>query len=309
MYKDLEAALIRENIPFRFHVPGGELTTFRTGGPVELVIYIRSRQQLSYTLAAIGSRPHRIVGNGSNLLIGGRGYRGILVKLQPDGGDITVADGRLTAFAGSLLSQCAVAASEAGLSGLECLHGIPGSVGGAVYMNAGAYGGTVADVLTSSVAWDGKKEINIPLSDHAFGYRESIYKDHPSWAVLEATFNLCPGDRTKIEQKMKVLALRRRSSQPLEFPSAGSVFKRPEGHFAGKLIEDAGLKGKSVGGACVSPKHAGFIVNAGHAAPEDVLNLIRLVQGEVWEQSGIRLQREVELLGEFDGIEGDLWNS
>jgi len=308
MYQNLEAILIRENIMFRSKVPGGELTTFRTGGLVDLVVYIYSAAQLKTALEALKGLPYRIVGNGSNLLIGGKGYHGVLVKLLSGEDEIRIEGSRLTAFAGALLSRCAVAAADAGLSGFECLHGIPGSVGGAVYMNAGAYGGTVADILASSTAWINGEKMYIPLDRHNFGYRESIYKENPDWVVMEASFDLIPGKKSEITEKMKELAFRRRSSQPLELPSAGSVFKRPEGYFAGKLIEDAGLKGKGVGGAQVSPKHAGFIVNTGRATPEDILRTIRLVQKTVSDQSGVRLQREVELLGEFEGMEGDLWS-
>ncbi|MBO4406122.1 MAG: UDP-N-acetylmuramate dehydrogenase, partial [Clostridia bacterium] len=218
-------------------------------------------------------------------------------------------EGILTAFAGTLLSRAANLALEGGWTGMEELSGIPGSVGGAVYMNAGAYGRSVSDVLWDSDCFQRGEITRLAAPEHRFGYRESVYKEETDRVCLGARFRLTPGDPEEIRRKMQEYSLRRRTSQPLELPSAGSVFKRPAGYFAGKLIEDAGLKGARIGGAEVSKKHAGFIVNAGGAAPEDVLKLIRFVQKTVYEKDGVKLEPEVELLGDFLYEEALPWNS
>ena len=293
--------------------PASALTTFRTGGPVGLLIPADDPEDLlcALRLTEDSGFPRRILGNGSNLLVGSGGFPGIVIRALPGGISVekTERGGVLTAFAGTLLSRAASAALEAGLSGMEALSGIPGSVGGAVYMNAGAYGHSVSDILSESLSYHAGSVEPLPASAHRFGYRESIYKEEPARAVLSASFLLSPGDPAAIRAGMRDYAERRRASQPLEYPSAGSVFKRPPGHFAGKLIEDAGLKGLRVGDAEVSEKHAGFIINRGNASPEDILKLIRAVQKRVYEKDGVPLEPEVELLGDFLYEEALPWNS
>ena len=311
---DLAARLRGEGLSVRENADGAALTTFRTGGPVGILVDAADREEmlLALRMTAGTGAPRRILGNGSNVLFGGGGFPGIVIRALPGEAELVRDEdgfGILGAFAGTLLSRTANLAMEKGFAGMEALSGIPGSVGGAVYMNAGAYGRTVADVLLESLSFDGENTVWIPAGEHRFGYRESIYKEEPERTVLYARFRLEPGDPAEIRRRMQEYALRRRTSQPLEFPSAGSVFKRPAGYFAGKLIEDAGLKGFRIGGAEVSPKHAGFIVNAGGATPEDVFRLIRAVQKRVYEKDGVRLEPEVELLGDFLCEEELPWNS
>lgn len=280
-------------------VPASRLTTFRTGGPISLLVTVRSEEEMMKALALAEGMTYKIVGNGSNLLVSDRGYDGVIIHPAKDNAEIRVEGNRVYAFAGAMLSKTAAAAAEAGLSGMECLHGIPGSVGGAVYMNAGAYGGTVDGVLEKSIYWKDGGRYELDAADHRYGYRKSIYKEEPDRIVMGAVFALETGDREKIWESMRDLSKRRQASQPLELPSAGSVFKRPTGYFAGKLIEDAGLKGTRIGGAEVSPKHAGFIVNVGGATSTDVYRLIKRVQERVMAEFGVVLEREVELLGDF----------
>ena len=308
-YNDLVRVLREHGLEADEKVSAACFTTFRTGGEADICCTVKTAEELAYVLSVTEEMPRKVLGNGSNILIGGGGFHGAVIRLSSETPEILVEGNELTAFAGARLAQCAAVAARAGLSGMETLHGIPGSVGGAVYMNAGAYGGTVADVLKESLCYQNGKSEWIKAEEHRFGYRESIYKEEPGRVVAAARFMLTPGDREEIEAKMKELAEKRRASQPLEFPSAGSVFKRPEGYFAGKLIQDAGLKGYRIGGAVVSPKHAGFIVNDGGATAEDILKLIRHIQKTVWEKDGVKLQCEVEMLGEFLYEEAYPWNS
>ena len=253
--------------------------------------------------------PLTIVGNGSDLLVGDKGIRGVVVALGEGLSDITVDGTHVTAAAGALLSDVAAAAAEAGLTGMEPISGIPGSVGGACYMNAGAYGACMADVLESVRVYkparmldDGTRGsgniIEFDVDELNLGYRKSRIADD-GFIVLSATFNLAPGNAAMIKADMDDYRQRREDKQPLDMPSAGSTFKRPEGHFAGKLIMDAGLRGHAVGGAQVSEKHCGFIVNADHATAADVDELIRHIQATVKDQFGVDLEPEVHRVGEF----------
>lgn len=307
-YTYMADILRKHGLDAREKVSAAQFTTFHTGGEADVLCVARTAEELTLALSATEGAPRKLLGNGSNVLMGGGGFRGVIIRMAGDAPAIRVEGDELEAFAGAKLSQCAAAAARAGLSGMETLHGIPGSVGGAVYMNAGAYGGTIADVLKESLCCRNGASEWIPAAEHRFGYRESIYKEEPDRVVAAARFKLKPGEKGEIEAKMKELAEKRRASQPLEFPSAGSVFKRPEGHFAGKLIQDAGLKGCRIGGAEVSEKHAGFIINTGGATAEDVLKLIRHIQRTIWEKDGIKLECEVELLGEFLYEEAYPWN-
>ena len=255
-------------------------------------------RELYPRLAAAG-KSVTIIGNGSNLLVSDRGIRGTVICIGQAMSSVSVSGNVITAEAGALLSAVANRAAEYGLSGMECLAGIPGTIGGAVYMNAGAYGGEMKDVVTGvTVLKPDGNLVNYSGDEMDFSYRHSRMYDEDG-IVVSVKFTLAPGDETEIRSRMAELAAKRRDKQPLNYPSAGSTFKRPEGYFAGKLIEDAGLRGYTVGGACVSEKHCGFVVNKGGATAEDVLRLIGDVQDEVMKDFGVRLEPEVRMIGEF----------
>ena len=271
-------------------------TSFRIGGPAGLYLVPGDREALIRTLTAARERGVRtyILGNGSNVLFDDTGFDGAVVSVSGLNRISVESDGCVTAEAGASLSGVCKAARDASLSGLEFAFGIPGSVGGAVVMNAGAYGGEIRDVLFSSEYLDPKDmQIRaIPLSDHMYGYRNSIYRG-TDWIVLSAAFRLKPGRQEDIAAAMSDFASRRVAKQPLEFPSAGSVFKRPEGHFVGQMVEESGLKGFRIGGAEVSEKHAGFIVNRGGATSRDVLALVEHIRETVRHNYGVELECEI----------------
>ena len=281
--------------PMRLH------TTFRVGGPADVFFTPRTEAELSGAVMAARHEgvPMTVVGNGSNLLVRDGGIRGLVICLGESFSGISVDGTLLTARAGDLLSCAARAALNAGLTGLEFAGGIPGSVGGGMVMNAGAYGGQLSDVAESLRVMDVQTgEISeMPASAMNYGYRTSAVLTNGGVVTL-ARLRLSSGDPAEIRSRMDDLNTRRREKQPLTQPSAGSTFKRPEGYFAGALIEGAGLKGTSVGGAMVSPKHAGFIVNTGNASAADILALIALVQARVFEKDGVMLEPEVRILGE-----------
>ena len=281
--------------------PMSSHTSFRLGGNADVFITPRSTYQAAEVISAVrrSGLPYFILGNGSNLLVSDSGYRGVIVRLDRNISDVRVDGDLITAEAGASLSSIASAARNASLTGFEFASGIPGTLGGAVVMNAGAYGGEMKDVVEEAeVLTPEGKRISIPGSELGFGYRQSIIKSS-GYVVLSAALRLKKGNREEIIAQMKDLQQRRISKQPLEFPSAGSTFKRPAGYFAGKLIEDAGLRGFSVGGAKVSDKHCGFVINTGSASASDVYNLIREVAGRVKAQSGVTLETEVLFLGDF----------
>lgn len=283
------------------HEPMARHTTMRVGGPAEILFSPASEGELLFAVreAKRAGAPFRIIGNGSNLLVLDGGLPGLTIRLGEAFSKISVDGNQIRAQAGTLLSRVAAAARDASLTGLEFASGIPGSVGGGMAMNAGAYGGQLSDVFEGCRALDPETGIISALgpAEMALGYRESAALSR-GLIVTEAAFRLTAGDRSAIQAKMDDLSARRREKQPLNLPSAGSTFKRPEGYFAGALIEQAGLKGLRVGGACVSEKHAGFVVNDRNATARDVLDLIRLVQARVLEHSGVRLETEVRILGE-----------
>ena len=277
-------------------------TTFRIGGPADYFLLPSSEEELSGILKICKNEelPYFILGNGSNLLVSDEGYRGVIIQLYRNYGDITVKGNEIHATAGALLSQIAAAAKNASLTGFEFAGGIPGTLGGAVVMNAGAYGGELKDVLKEAVVMDREGNIfTVPVEKLAMGYRTSLVKT-AGYLVLEAVISLKKGSQEEIRDTMKDLTDRRISKQPLEYPSAGSTFKRPEGYFAGKLIMDAGLRGYQVGGAQVSEKHCGFVINKGNATAADVCRLMADVQAKVQEQFGVTLEPEVKFLGDFD---------
>ncbi len=281
--------------------PMKDHTTFKVGGPAGALVTVykvKELQELLALLKATGT-DFFILGNGSNLLVSDRGYEGVAVKLSGKFDSSSVEDGVLGAGGGALLSRvCSLAQSE-GLSGLEFAYGIPGTVGGAIVMNAGAYGGEMAGVVDRVTLMDYNGEIVTLSSEQmVFDYRDSILR-HKQYIVLAVEFKLVPSDKDKILYAMQENLGKRKEKQPLEYPSAGSTFKRPKGHFAGKLIEEAGLSGKRVGGAAVSKKHCGFIVNNGGASGSDIDTLIKEVQEAVFLKSGVQLEPEVIRIGEF----------
>lgn len=283
------------------HEPMARHTTMRVGGPAEILFSPAGEGELLFAVreAKRAGAPFRIIGNGSNLLVLDGGLPGLTIRLGEAFSKISVNGNQIRAQAGALLCRVAAAARDASLTGLEFASGIPGSAGGGMAMNAGAYGGQLSDVFEGCRALDPETGIISALgpAEMALGYRESAALSR-GLIVTEAAFRLTAGDRSAIQAKMDDLSARRREKQPLNLPSAGSTFKRPEGYFAGALIEQAGLKGLRVGGACVSEKHAGFVVNDRNATAKDVLDLIRLVQARVLEHSGVRLETEVRILGE-----------
>lgn len=284
---------IRQNEPMDAH------TTFRVGGPADIMVFPREEAQLLAALEAARAAgvPALVMGNGSNLLVRAGGIRGLVVVLDGRFGRIRREGCVLTAQAGAALAGLSAYAMREGLSGLEFAAGIPGTVGGGVAMNAGAYGGELADTLLWARVLLGGEARTLGREEMQMGYR-STRALREGGVVLEAAFSLKAGDAREIGDKMSELNARRREKQPLNLPSAGSTFKRPEGYFAGALIEEAGLKGARVGGAQVSQKHAGFIVNAGGASSDDVIALIEYVRARVLEHSGVSLECEVRIVGE-----------
>ena len=284
---------LREEEPMRDH------TTFRIGGPARLMALPRTPEEACAVLrlAAEADTAPFFLGNGSNLLVADSGYEGLVVKTA--GMDrVRGEEGRLTAQCGIPLARLAVAALERGLTGLEFAHGIPGTLGGAVLMNAGAYGGEMVQVLAAVTYADERGErVTLPAGDCGLTYRHSLFSEHPEWLILEAELTLAPGEPEAVRARMEELARQRRAKQPLEWPSAGSTFKRPEGHFAAALIDQCGLKGVGIGGAQVSEKHAGFVINRGGATAGDVRRLMDLVRETVLRQTGVELEPEVRLLG------------
>lgn len=306
----------------RYNEPMDRHCSFRTGGPADALALVRTEEEMASLLKLLrdSGQPYFLLGRGTNLLIGDGGYRGVIVTAAPapsaektqtasarsqdlpgafplDG--ICVEGNLITAGAGATLKAAAMAAMEHGLTGLEFAAGIPGTVGGGLVMNAGAYGGEIRLTVRSVrlLMPDGSVQ-ELTADRMEFGYRTSLLRRIEA-AALRAQFELTPGDPDKIRSRVLELAEQRRSKQPLEFPSAGSTFKRPEGYFAGKLIMDAGLAGYSVGGAQVSEKHCGFVINRGGATSAQIRTLISDVQEKVFEDSGVRLEREVIFLGEF----------
>ncbi len=295
----LRGILSEENI--LIDEPMSRHTTFKTGGPARLFIRPDNRQQLLEALDIIrkSGEQHYILGNGSNLLVSDKGYEGVIISLSNLRNLEVVDETHIRAEAGCLNSQIAALARENSLTGFEFAAGIPGTIGGAMIMNAGAYGGEMKDITAEVSAIDPEgREITLKASECDFGYRTSRLK-REGYVVTDALLMLSLSDPDTIQAAMTDLALRRKEKQPLEYPSAGSTFKRPEGYFAGKLIEDAGLKGFSVGGAQVSEKHCGFVINRSAATSADIYSLICEVQKRVLAASGVTLEPEVIMLGEF----------
>ncbi len=276
-------------------------TTFRIGGNADIFVRPESEEQIAEILRLCREQdvPYFILGNGSNLLVGDRGFRGVVINIMDNMNDIKVDGGIIKAQAGAMLIKVSRAARDNSLTGLEFASGIPGTIGGAIYMNAGAYGGEMKDVVTKVTAMDAEGEIYTFGTDELeFSYRHSVIQQR-DLIVLDVTMELAAGDQKIIDDRMSELAVARRTKQPLEYPSAGSTFKRPEGYFAGKLIMDAGLRGYRVGDAQVSEKHCGFVVNRGNATADDVIKLIDDVKAKVSEEYDVVLEPEVRMIGEF----------
>lgn len=276
-------------------------TTFRVGGPADYYAEPETEEELAGVLELCRTKqvPYMILGNGSNLLVGDRGYRGVMIALGKHWSEVVVEGSVIRAGAAAMLSAAARQALKQELTGLEFASGIPGTVGGAVFMNAGAYGSEMVQVLRTVTVMTADGSIRtLPAGELELGYRTSCI-GRKGYIVLEAELELKKGEAEAIRSRMEELAVQRRTKQPLEFPSAGSTFKRPEGYFAGKLIQDAGLRGFSVGGAQVSEKHCGFVINRGDATAADILELCRQVQHMVKEQSGVDLELEVRTVGDF----------
>ena len=286
--------------PLLLAEPMTKHTSFHIGGPAELMAQPQSEAELQSLLlkAAEAAVPVTLVGNGSNLLVRDKGIRGLVIKLGSMLRDIKVSGNVLTFGSGVSLAQASKKAAELGLSGMEFAVGIPGSIGGAVYMNAGAYDGEMSKVVKSVRVMDAAGEVSeLSVGELDFGYRHSALQGSGK-IVTSVTVELSAGDKQAIAEKMADFSNRRITKQPLELPSAGSMFKRPPGYFAGTLIDQTGLKGYTVGGAQVSTKHAGFVVNIGGATAADVLQLISDVQAKVFAAHGVHLEPEVLVLGE-----------
>lgn len=298
LIKELEACLDKEG--FKQQELMKEHTTFRVGGAADYFIQPKNVAELRSAIEILHryNIPVLVIGNGSNLLVRDKGIRGAVIQIYHRMSEVVVEGNILKAQGGALLSSVAAKAAESALTGLEFASGIPGSIGGAVVMNAGAYGGEMKDVLVSVEVLTKDLEVKtISAAELDLGYRHSniLEKDY---IVLGATMELKQGDSTAIRSRMAELAEQRREKQPLQYPSAGSTFKRPEGYFAGKLVQDAGLKGKTIGGAQVSEKHSGFLINIGDATAQDILDLIAFCRKEVKEQFGVTLETEVKIVGE-----------
>lgn len=291
----LTKGALLENEPMKKH------TTFRIGGAADYFAVPVLAEEVKGIVSVCKEMnvPYYIIGNGSNLLVSDKGYKGVIIQLYKAMSDVTVEGDNIRAQAGASLAKIANTALEASLAGFEFAAGIPGTIGGACVMNAGAYGGEMKDVLQEVTVLTSEGEVlTLTNEELELGYRTSVIAKK-DYIVLEALIRLQPDSREEIKAVMDDLRGRRLNKQPLEYPSAGSTFKRPEGYFAGKLIEDAGLRGFRVGGAQVSEKHCGFVVNAGGATAADVDELMKQVAAKVQEQFGVRLEPEVKRLGEF----------
>lgn len=298
-YQSLCAVTKEENVlkdePMRKH------TTFRIGGPADYFVTPESKEEIREIIALCKKEnvPYYIVGNGSNLLVGDKGYRGVILQIFKKMNQIQVEEEKITAQAGALLSKVAAAAYEASLTGFEFAAGIPGTLGGAVRMNAGAYGGEMKQVLISAHVLTTEGELlTIPVEDLGLAYRTSVV-EQKDYVVLGAQIGLKKGEQKEIREQMDDLRNKRVSKQPLEYGSAGSTFKRPEGYFAGKLIQDAGLCGFRIGDAQVSEKHCGFVINRGNATAAEVMELMKQVEERVQKDAGVSLEPEVRRIGEF----------
>lgn len=290
-----------EGIECASALPLSTKTSFKIGGNADLAVFPKNEDELDYIMAYLKDRdmPYIVIGNGSNILFDDEGYRGCVIFTERMN-KVTLEGNRITAGAGASFTALAVTAKNASLTGLEFAYGIPGSVGGAVVMNAGAYGGEVSQAIESCTLYDAEKcELRSVTKDEMeLSYRHSIFSANKQYVCVSATFALKEGKKDEIDAVMRDLMQRRISKQPLEYPSAGSVFKRPAPDlFVGKMIEESGLKGYTVGGAQVSEKHAGFIINVGGATAKDVLDLVGHIQGVIRQNYGVEIECEIRRAG------------
>lgn len=298
VYKDILDIVEEENImidePMKKHI------TFRVGGPADILVRPKNEEELRRILEYVNKEeiPYIIIGNGSNLLVRDGGIRGVVIELSSNYSEFKIDGNKIEIQSGALLSKVGSAALKAELKGFEFASGIPGTFGGAVTMNAGAYGGEIKDIVKTVKVMDKQGNIiDLCNEDMNFGYRKSVIIEK-GYIVLSAVVELEKGNYDEIKEKMDDLKNRRVSKQPLNFASAGSTFKRPEGHFAGKLIQDSGLKGLSIGDAQVSEKHSGFVINKGNATAKQLLDLMYAIKATVNSKFGVMLEEEVKILGE-----------
>lgn len=295
----LEAMCRKNGIPCEFDHILAPNTSMKIGGPCDAFLRVGSESQLAAAVAFCREEgiPYFVLGKGSNLLVSSAGFRGCVISLSSASPQITVEGGRITAWAGATLHSVCIAALEHSLTGMEFAYGIPGSVGGALFMNAGAYGGEMRDIVTACRFIDKSGRIcEMSAEDMQLSYRSSVFSQNGG-VITSVTMELSHGEREEIRSRMDELMQRRRDKQPLEYPSCGSTFKRPEGHYAAALIEECGLKGFTVGGAQVSEKHSGFVINRSGATFEDVMAVVEEVRRRVLEQKGIQLECEMLILG------------
>ena len=280
--------------------PMSEYTSFKTGGSADCLVIPGNETELIDVMTLISGTETEflVIGAGTNLLVRDAGYRGIIIRLSKKLGGIDISGQRICVQAGAALPELAVCARDAALTGLEFSAGIPGTVGGGIYMNAGAFGGEISRIFISARVFLNNEIVTLGHSEMDFRYRHCILKENKG-VVLDAVFELSKGDKSQITHFMQEISRQRKEKQPLDLPSAGSFFKRPQGSFASKLIEEAGLSGLSVGGAEISPMHAGFIVNHGGAKASDIIDLMEIVRNTVFERSGIMLEPEVHIIGEI----------
>ena len=299
-YTRLEEICRANGIPCESDKPLAPLTTMKIGGACDRLVTVTDEKELLTAVDSCRSEgiPYFILGRGSNLLVSSKGYRGCVINLAPGESPVFINGNEVTAWAGASLQRVCVLARDNSLAGLEFAYGIPGSVGGALFMNAGAYGGEMKDVVTSCryIGADGGIH-EMQAADMQLAYRSSIFSNG-NYVITSVTMELRPGDKAEITARMDELMQRRRDKQPLNYPSCGSTFKRPEGYFAAALIEECGLKGFSIGGAQVSDKHSGFVINRDNATFEDVMALVSEVRRVVLEKKGVELECEMLILGE-----------
>lgn len=296
--------LLKQNIKSNILVnePMKDHTSFKVGGNADIFIDISSIPDLVFCLKTFKEKniPYYIIGNGCNTLVSDKGLRGVVICIYSGMNNVTVLGDTLEVLAGTPITVVSNIAKNEGLTGFEFASGIPGTFGGGLAMNAGAYGGELKDVVISAkVLDDNLNVVELSNEELLFEYRKSIISTK-KYIALSGKIKLQKGDPIEIENKIKEISQKRREKQPLEFPSAGSTFKRPEGYFAGKLIQDCGLKGHTIGGACVSEKHSGFIINKENATASDIYNLIKHCQKEVYEKFNVKIETEVKFLGDFE---------
>lgn len=287
---------VLENEPMKNH------TSFKVGGPADILVTPNKEEDIIQAVSVLKKYniPYVVMGNGSNLIVKDRGIRGAVIKISDKMSEVTIKDDIVISQAGILLSRLANCILEKELTGFEFASGIPGTLGGAVYMNAGAYDGCMSDIISETKYLDCESgQINVLSGiEHKFAYRSSIFQDMNNTVILSVKMKLKHGNAIDIRNRMKELTKRRKEKQPLEYPSAGSTFKRPPENYAARLIEECGLKGMTRGGAMVSEKHAGFIINIGNATADDILSLIDEIKNVVYAKTGILLCEEVKILGE-----------